>query len=82
MRVFLYEFASGGGLWSWEAAHPATQTLLSEGASMVRSLAEDFLPNPRHGSHRAVRFAADDGGCAGLPADPGILGGRGAGRFR
>ena len=46
MRVFLYEFASGGGLWSWEAAHPATQTLLREGASMVRSLAEDLLRIP------------------------------------
>lgn len=46
MRVFLYEFASGGGLWSWVARHAAAGTLLNEGASMVRALAEDLLRIP------------------------------------
>lgn len=42
MRVLLYEFASGGGTFAWGCSPSDCPTFLSEGSSMLRSLASDF----------------------------------------
>ena len=41
MRVFVYEFITGGGMWSTGSA-PAG-SLLSEGAAMAQSIGADFV---------------------------------------
>ncbi len=41
MRIFLYEFVTGGG-WYWHTAGPPPETLLVEGRAMLRALAADF----------------------------------------
>ncbi len=46
MRVLLYEFACGGGTFSWGCAPGDCPTFLSEGSSMLRSLARDFSQVP------------------------------------
>lgn len=42
MRVFVYEFATGGGLLSSPDAAPPSGSLLREGMAMVLAIAEDF----------------------------------------
>jgi predicted ATP-grasp superfamily ATP-dependent carboligase len=42
MQVLLYEFACGGGTFSWGCSPGDCPTFLSEGSSMLRSLARDF----------------------------------------
>jgi hypothetical protein len=46
MRVFLYEFVSGGGWWSWAPTSAPAGSLLREGAAMRGALAEDLLRVP------------------------------------
>jgi predicted ATP-grasp superfamily ATP-dependent carboligase len=41
MRVFLYEFFSGGGLWHWPAGL-ADGSILAEGRGMIDAIAADF----------------------------------------
>jgi tyramine---L-glutamate ligase len=41
MQVFLYEFITGGGMWS-QGSRPPCGSLLDEGQAMARSLAADF----------------------------------------
>jgi predicted ATP-grasp superfamily ATP-dependent carboligase len=41
MRVFLYEWITGGGLVEQQSSLP--QSLLAEGAAMIHALAEDFV---------------------------------------
>jgi predicted ATP-grasp superfamily ATP-dependent carboligase len=45
MRVFLYEYVTGGGWWG-EDAHAPAGSLLAEGSAMVRALAADFQAIP------------------------------------
>jgi predicted ATP-grasp superfamily ATP-dependent carboligase len=40
MRVFIYEFVTGGGGWSNDG--PPTESLLAEGRAMVQAVASDF----------------------------------------
>lgn len=42
MRVFLYEFITGGGTWSRPLLGPPSGSLLTEGHAMIRALAADF----------------------------------------
>ncbi|MFV1966274.1 MAG: ATP-grasp domain-containing protein [Pirellulaceae bacterium] len=46
MHVFLYEFFSGGGVWSLEQPVGPVASLLREGAAMTAALAEDLLRVP------------------------------------
>ena len=59
MRIFLYEFLTGGGSWSWSCNEPPSGSLLREGAAMVGALAEDFLriPGAEVTTLRDVRLA-------------------------
>ncbi|HYN00148.1 MAG TPA: hypothetical protein VET25_10410, partial [Aestuariivirgaceae bacterium] len=41
MRVFVYEFVTGGGWWSLGSDVPP-ESLLAEGAAMARAVVEDF----------------------------------------
>ncbi|HJN12434.1 MAG TPA: ATP-grasp domain-containing protein [Pirellulaceae bacterium] len=43
IRVFLYEFVTGGGCWSLSNPQPPGGTLLTEGTAMLQSLACDLL---------------------------------------
>jgi predicted ATP-grasp superfamily ATP-dependent carboligase len=42
MRVFVYEFMTGGGLWSLDPPTPPSASLLREGMAMLCAVAEDF----------------------------------------
>lgn len=44
MRIFVYEFVSGGGWWSVDQENPPTGSLLNEGSAMLRALLRDFEP--------------------------------------
>ena len=46
MQILLYEFVTGGGWWSVDAARPPAGSLLAEGRAMIRALAEDFARLP------------------------------------
>ncbi|MBP88923.1 MAG: hypothetical protein CMJ64_19780 [Planctomycetaceae bacterium] len=46
MRVFLYEYITGGGLLALDDATPPSGSLLREGAAMLKSLAQDFCAVP------------------------------------
>ena len=46
MRVFLYEFITGGGLWTTAEQTRPHGSLLIEGRAMVTALANDFLRLP------------------------------------
>lgn len=46
MRVFLYEFVTGGGWWSITASDPPTGSLLREGKAMASAIAADFCRVP------------------------------------
>jgi predicted ATP-grasp superfamily ATP-dependent carboligase len=45
MRVFVYEFVTGGGWWSL-ADEPPSGSLLAEGQAMAQAVAEDFAQAP------------------------------------
>lgn len=49
MRVFLYEFITGGGVFTTDERSPPHGSLLNEGRAMVAALADDFreIPNFR-----------------------------------
>jgi predicted ATP-grasp superfamily ATP-dependent carboligase len=42
MRIFLYEFVTGGGWWSVGGSRPPDGSLYREGRAMIAALAEDF----------------------------------------
>lgn len=46
MQVFIYEFITGGGLWSYPDWGEPNGTLLTEGMSMVEAIASDFALLP------------------------------------
>ena len=46
MRVLIYEFVTGGGLYQLAPSDVAVQSLLREGRAMIRALAEDFARLP------------------------------------
>ncbi len=46
MRIFLYEFVTGGGMFSMAPGEVPSGSLLHEGAAMFASLAEDFARVP------------------------------------
>ena len=65
MRVFVYEFITGGGLLSTGDRAP-TGSLLAEGAAMARALAADFsaLPDVEVSALRDARLPQFDlSGC-------------------
>jgi hypothetical protein len=43
MRVFIYEYVTGGGMWREDSSVPPSGSLLAEGSAMIRALAADFL---------------------------------------
>jgi len=43
MRIFLYEYVTGGGAWLSEADEPPCGSLLDEGAAMLAALGSDLL---------------------------------------
>ncbi len=48
MKVLIYEFLTGGGLYSRPAWRDPQETLLREGSAMVRALVDDFCRIPNH----------------------------------
>lgn len=46
MLIFLAEFVTGGGLWSWGVDASATDSLVVEGEAMVRAVARDLAQIP------------------------------------
>lgn len=42
MKIFIYEYITGGGLWREAPGAPPEGSLLREGAAMVRAIAADF----------------------------------------
>ena len=46
MRIFLYEFVTGGGWYDVDPHQPPSGSLLAEGAAMLRAVASDFLALP------------------------------------
>src|ERR1700737_3960130 len=46
MRVFVYEFISGGGLLDTEQSQPLQSDLLAEGLAMASALVSDFAALP------------------------------------
>lgn len=46
MRIFLYEFVTGGGWLEIDGVRPPAGSLLTEGAAMLHALATDFLAVP------------------------------------
>jgi predicted ATP-grasp superfamily ATP-dependent carboligase len=43
MRIFIYEFVTGGGWYDVDPEHPPSGSLLAEGRGMVEAVARDFL---------------------------------------
>jgi predicted ATP-grasp superfamily ATP-dependent carboligase len=54
MRVFLYEFVTGGGFLDAPGGFEPTGSLLDEGAAMLRALASDFAALPQVAVHLLV----------------------------
>lgn len=46
MRVFVYEFVSGGGMWSLLGGSPPSGSLLAEGTAMTAAITADFAALP------------------------------------
>ncbi len=46
MRILIYEYLTGGGLWSESVDDPGHHPLLAEGACMVHALSEDLAGVP------------------------------------
>jgi predicted ATP-grasp superfamily ATP-dependent carboligase len=55
MRVFVYEFVTGGGCWSLKPPQVPAGSLLAEGSAMAAALATDFLRLP----HASVTLLRD-----------------------
>lgn len=47
MRILLYEFISGGGMYSLDPSQPPSGSLLCEGVAMIQALAADFAALPK-----------------------------------
>jgi predicted ATP-grasp superfamily ATP-dependent carboligase len=47
IRVLLYEFVTGGGLYQLGWRNPPAESLLHEGQAMIQALAEDFAHLPK-----------------------------------
>jgi predicted ATP-grasp superfamily ATP-dependent carboligase len=60
MRIFVYEFVTGGGWWSIDAGQPPNGSLLREGAAMANALADDF---GRIGDVRTLRDVRIENEC-------------------
>src|SRR5688572_11295846 len=60
MRVFVYEFVSGGGMWSVAGDLPPSGSLLAEGSAMAAAITADFaaLPNVEVSALRDSRLPA------------------------
>jgi tyramine---L-glutamate ligase len=60
MRVFIYEYITGGGLWPAAQMPSDCRSLLSQGAAMVRAITEDYalLPGIETVSTRDSRLPA------------------------
>lgn len=60
MRVFIYEYITGGGLWPAAQTPSDCRALLAQGAAMVRAITEDFaaLPGVEPLSTRDSRLSA------------------------
>src|SRR5262249_2522693 len=68
MRVFLYEFVTGGGWWHY--AGPPPGSLLAEGAAMVQAMAADLAEFADIVLMRDVRFSPDlQLGCELVPVE-------------
>ena len=46
MRIFVYEYVTGGGFWSEPGSPTPGGSLLAEGTAMARSVVQDFLRIP------------------------------------
>lgn len=62
MRLFIYEYVTGGGLWSSGSNAPPSGSLLREGQAMLQAVVEDLARIPGSELHvlRDVRLAADE----------------------